>query len=176
MLSNFWRTIFQQFLNYLPRLYHIHIYQSTLLQYKHNLYSSPSSFQLIGISISLATALATVDGSDAKVRAKATTVKPATTTKAAEGNKDKATTKTLAKPSTAETAARSAKVLKSPSAGNAATASDKRGKRTLYDFENAGYLYPEIASRRAGYENDGQAYYSQSTQSGYYNGQNAIGE
>ncbi|XP_011196571.2 uncharacterized protein LOC105221360 [Zeugodacus cucurbitae] len=126
---------------------------------------------LIGISISIASALATADGSDAKQRAKASTVKSTTNTKVAESENTKAATKTLAKPATIVKPAREAKVLKS-SAGTTNT-NDKRGKRTLYDFENAGFLYPEIASRRAGYENDGQAYYPQS---GYYNGQSAIAQ
>lgn len=125
-------------------------------------------FQLIGISISIATALATADGSDAKQRAKATTAKPTTTPKVVESGNAKAAAKTLVKPGTT---AREAKTLKTSAA--ITNASDKRGKRTLFDFENAGYLYPEIASRRAGYENNGQAYYPQS---GYYNGQEAIGE
>ncbi|XP_037714572.1 putative mediator of RNA polymerase II transcription subunit 12 [Drosophila subpulchrella] len=50
---------------------------------------------------------------------------------------------------------------------------ENRGKRTLYDFGNAGYLYPEIASRRAGYVDNTASYYPQT---GYYNGQNAIAQ
>nr|XP_014102882.1 uncharacterized protein LOC106627298 [Bactrocera oleae] len=123
---------------------------------------------LIGISISIATALATADGSDAKQRAKATTAKPTTTPKVVESGNAKAAAKTLVKPGTT---ASEAKTLKTSAA--ITNASDKRGKRTLFDFENAGYLYPEIASRRAGYENNGQAYYPQS---GYYNGQEAIAQ
>jgi len=68
-------------------------------------------------------------------------------------------------PSTAttKTATRQSKALKSVPGEN-------RGKRTLYDFGNAGYLYPEVASRRAGYVDN---YYPQT---GYYNGQQAIGK
>ncbi|XP_036330561.1 daxx-like protein [Rhagoletis pomonella] len=120
---------------------------------------------LIGISITLATA-----GTDSKSSKKATTVKPATALKSTGSENGKTATKPTAK--TATTASTTRKTLKS-SAGGTADASDKRGKRTLYDFENAGYLYPEIASRRAGYENDGQSYYPQS---GYYNGQDAIAQ
>ncbi|XP_018796095.1 PREDICTED: putative mediator of RNA polymerase II transcription subunit 26 isoform X1 [Bactrocera latifrons] len=124
---------------------------------------------LIGISISIATALAAPDGPDAKQRAKATTTAKTTgTPKAVESGNAKTAAKTLAKPATV---ARESKALKTST--STTNASDKRGKRTLYDFENAGYLYPEIASRRAGYENDGQAYYPQS---GYYNGQDAIAQ
>ncbi|KAH8277928.1 hypothetical protein KR018_010369, partial [Drosophila ironensis] len=50
---------------------------------------------------------------------------------------------------------------------------DNRGKRTLYDFGNAGYLYPEVASRRTGYVDNTAGYYPQT---GYYNGQNAIAQ
>ncbi|XP_017125427.1 putative mediator of RNA polymerase II transcription subunit 12 [Drosophila elegans] len=50
---------------------------------------------------------------------------------------------------------------------------ENRGKRTLYDFGNAGYLYPEVASRRAGYVDNTASYYPQT---GYYNGQNAIAQ
>ncbi|XP_050327339.1 uncharacterized protein LOC126757456 [Bactrocera neohumeralis] len=124
--------------------------------------------QLIGISISIATAPATADGPDVKQRAKATTAKTTATPKVVESANAKATAKTLAKPATT---GRESKALKTTT--STTNASDKRGKRTLYDFENAGYLYPEIASRRAGYENDGQAYYPQN---GYYNGQDAIAQ
>lgn len=126
---------------------------------------------MIGFSISIATALAIADGPDAKQRAKATStkaVKSTTATKALESGNVKAAAKTIANPATAASEAKALKTLAATTNTN-----DKRGKRTLYDFENAGYLYPEIASRRAGYENDGQAYYPQS---GYYNGQDAIGE
>ncbi|XP_034480163.1 putative mediator of RNA polymerase II transcription subunit 26 [Drosophila innubila] len=64
---------------------------------------------------------------------------------------------------TTTTTTRQSKALK-------AVPGENRGKRTLYDFGNAGYLYPEVASRRAGYVDN---YY---TQSGYYNGQQAIAQ
>lgn len=66
-------------------------------------------------------------------------------------------------PSTGSTT-RQSKALKTP-----AVPGENRGKRTLYDFGNAGFLYPEVASRRAGFVD---SYYPQS---GYYNGQQAIG-
>ncbi|ALC41388.1 CG12964 [Drosophila busckii] len=47
---------------------------------------------------------------------------------------------------------------------------ENRDKRTLYDFGNAAYLYPQVASRRAGYVDN---YYPNT---GYYNGQQAIAQ
>ncbi|XP_068143998.1 uncharacterized protein [Drosophila tropicalis] len=70
--------------------------------------------------------------------------------------------------STSTTTTRQSKNLKSVLPG------ENRGKRTLYDFGNAGYLYPEVASRRAGYVDNTASYYP--TQTGYYNGQNAIAQ
>lgn len=67
-------------------------------------------------------------------------------------------------PSTTGSTTRQSKALKTPVPG------ENRGKRTLYDFGNAGYLYPEVASRRAGFVD---SYYPQA---GYYNGQQAIGK
>lgn len=79
---------------------------------------------------------------------------------------EQATTQGTKKPTTSSSASttRQSKALKTP-----AVPGENRGKRTLYDFGNAGFLYPEVASRRAGFVD---SYYPQS---GYYNGQQAIG-
>lgn len=69
---------------------------------------------------------------------------------------------------TSSTSGRSAKSLKSSKPG------ENRGKRTLYDFNNPTYLYSQVAARRAGYDTEPRSAYS--TQSGYFNGQNAIGK
>lgn len=62
---------------------------------------------------------------------------------------------------------RSAKTLKTSKPG------DNRGKRNLYEFGNPSFLYPQIAARRAGFGTESRSAYS--SQSGYFNGQNAIG-
>ncbi|KAH8275592.1 hypothetical protein KR026_011331, partial [Drosophila bipectinata] len=91
------------------------------------------------------------------------------------------TTTTTAKPKTEEKSKVEAeKPTKEPTSTTKATRQskalkpgDNRGKRTLYDFGNAGYLYPEVASRRTGYVDNTAGYYPQT---GFYNGQNAIGQ
>lgn len=115
-------------------------------------------FQLIGILISLAAATASSNDDNSK--------------KAASGGAEKKSDKAVAvkaaesSTSTSTTNSRTAKSLKSSKPG------DNRGKRTLYDFGNAGYLYPQIAARRGGYSPDARAAYN--TQPGYFNG-NGIG-
>ncbi|KAH8290486.1 hypothetical protein KR054_003544, partial [Drosophila jambulina] len=107
-----------------------------------------------------------------------TTAKPKSETKPTKSEPEKhaaATKQTL--PSSAPSS--KATTTKSSSSGSTTRQSkalrpgDNRGKRTLYDFGNPGYLYPEIASRRAGYVDNTASYYPQT---GYYNGQNAIAQ
>ncbi|KAI8127444.1 hypothetical protein FF38_01771 [Lucilia cuprina] len=115
---------------------------------------------LIGILISLAAATASSKNDHVNKKSKPTE-KPAT-----------GDAKTIAKPAKSSTTAtstgRSAKSLKSVKPG------ENRGKRTLYDFNNPSFLYPQIAARRAGYGSESRSAYS--TQSGYFNGQNAIAQ
>ncbi|SPP75791.1 probable serine/threonine-protein kinase yakA [Drosophila guanche] len=82
----------------------------------------------------------------------------------AEGKK----TLPSAKPSSTAATTRQSKALKA-----ALGPGESRGKRTLFDFGNAGYLYPEVASRRSGYVDNTAGYYPQT---GYYSGQNAIAQ
>ncbi|XP_017027844.1 serine/threonine-protein kinase Wnk [Drosophila kikkawai] len=118
-----------------------------------------------------------VIGATATASSSSTTAKPKTETKPlkAEPEKPTATKQTL--PSSAPSS--KATTTKSSSSGSTTRQSkalrpgDNRGKRTLYDFGNPGYLYPEIASRRAGYVDNTASYYPQT---GYYNGQNAIAQ
>lgn len=113
-------------------------------------------FQLIGILISLAAATASSNDDNSKKAASG----------GAEKKSDKVAAVKAAESSTSTTNSRTAKSLKSSKPG------DNRGKRTLYDFGNAGYLYPQIAARRGGYSPDARAAYN--TQPGYFNG-NGIG-
>ncbi|EDV36599.1 uncharacterized protein Dana_GF11866 [Drosophila ananassae] len=100
---------------------------------------------------------------------------------AASSSTTSATTTTTAKPKTEEKSkVEVEKPTKEPTSTTKATRQskalkpgDNRGKRTLYDFGNAGYLYPEVASRRTGYVDNTAGYYPQT---GFYNGQNAIGQ
>lgn len=62
---------------------------------------------------------------------------------------------------------RSSKSLKTARPGEA------RGKRTLYDLSSPAFLYPQIAARRAGFDIEPRSAFD--TQSGLFNGQNAIG-
>ncbi|XP_020799031.1 RNA polymerase II degradation factor 1 [Drosophila serrata] len=120
-----------------------------------------------------------VIGATATASSSSTTVKPKTGTKPTKSEPEKATSIKQTLPSSAP----SSKVTttKSSSSGSSSTTrqskalrpGDNRGKRTLYDFGNPGYLYPEIASRRAGYVDNTASYYPQT---GYYNGQNAIAQ
>lgn len=92
------------------------------------------------------------------------TTTPTTTAKPKTEEKSKVEAEKPTKEPTSTTkATRQSKALKP---------GDNRGKRTLYDFGNAGYLYPEVASRRTGYVDNTAGYYPQT---GFYNGQNAIG-
>lgn len=91
------------------------------------------------------------------------------TTKPKSESKPKTETAT-SKKATPTTAAAATTTRQSKSVKVKPVPGENRGKRTLYDFGNAGYLYPEVASRRAGYVD---SYYPQA---GYYNGQQAIGE
>ncbi|KAH8400823.1 hypothetical protein KR009_001202, partial [Drosophila setifemur] len=109
-------------------------------------------------------------GASASSSTTTTTAKPKTEEKA-KADVEKPTKQ----PSSSASAAPSSKAPKSTGTTRQSKAlkpGENRGKRTLYDFGNAGYLYPEVASRRTGYVDNTASYYPQS---GYYNGQNAIG-
>ncbi|XP_030381985.1 uncharacterized protein LOC115629596 [Scaptodrosophila lebanonensis] len=108
--------------------------------------------------LTLTLAVAVVHSSDAP-----STTNPTKSTNATKtSDASKATTEKPTQPA----ATRQSKALK-PTAG------ENRGKRTLYDFGNAGYLYRDVANRRAGYVDSGSSYYPQA---GFYNGQNAIAQ
>ncbi|XP_017149973.1 mastermind-like protein 2 [Drosophila miranda] len=107
--------------------------------------------------------------------AKTTTIASTTTAKPKSGSKPKAEAEKptkqpspSAKPSSTAATTRQSKALKAPE-----NPGENRGKRTLFDFGNAGYLYPEVASRRSGYVDNTASYYPQT---GYYSGQNAIAQ
>uniref|UniRef100_A0A1I8Q9K3 Uncharacterized protein n=1 Tax=Stomoxys calcitrans TaxID=35570 RepID=A0A1I8Q9K3_STOCA len=118
---------------------------------------------LIGILISLTAATASGKNDNSNKKGSEKVVASAVAAK-----KEKSTAPTVAESSAAPlTSVRSAKSLKSTKPG------DNRGKRTLYDFGNAGFLYPQVAARRGGYSPDPRAAYS--TQPGYFNG-NGIGQ
>ncbi|KAH8253662.1 hypothetical protein KR032_006393, partial [Drosophila birchii] len=121
-----------------------------------------------------------VIGVTASASSSSTTAKPKSETKPTKSEPEKPTTATKqTQPSSAPSS--KATTTKSSSSGVSTTTrqskalrpGDNRGKRTLYDFGNPGYLYPEIASRRAGYVDNTASYYPQT---GYYNGQNAIAQ
>ncbi|XP_067631540.1 uncharacterized protein [Eurosta solidaginis] len=131
---------------------------------------------LIVISISLATALATAVKESKTRQKKTATVKPTITAKTTEKSStsiEKGAYKKSGVNTTTTTSLKHSGKPAKPETAEATTGKDKRGKRTLYDFGNAGYLYPQIASRRAGYDSEGQSYYPQQ---GYYNGQDAVAQ
>ena len=134
--------------------------------------------QLIGIFISLATALTTVDKADAtQTKETAKKTSPTKATVAPTKEDKKSTSSQSQKEATIKNASKKTE-LRAGALKSAGKAGENRGKRTLHDFGNPGYLYQQVAARRAGYEaaNDasaGNSYYPQ--QNGYYNGQNAIG-
>ncbi|XP_075167146.1 uncharacterized protein LOC142239252 [Haematobia irritans] len=113
---------------------------------------------LIGILISLTAATASSKNDKSKKSAEKVVASVETE------KKEKAAISTTTESSTT---ARSAKALKQSKPG------ENRGKRTLYDFGNAGYLYPQVAARRGGYSPDPRTAYA--TQPGYFNG-NGIGQ
>lgn len=119
---------------------------------------------MIGILISLtaATASSKNDNSNKKTTVKPLAPEAKTTSKPAKSSSSSAAA------TTSSTSGRSAKSLKSSKPG------ENRGKRTLYDFNNPTYLYSQVAARRVGYDTEPRSAYS--TQSGYFNGQNAIGK
>ncbi|XP_033253446.1 RNA-binding protein 33-like [Drosophila miranda] len=95
--------------------------------------------------------------------AKSTTIASTTTAKPKSGSKPKADAEKptkqpspSAKPSFTAATTRQSKALKAP-----VNPGENRGKRTLFDFGNAGYLYPEVASRRSGYVDNTASYYPQ---------------
>lgn len=119
---------------------------------------------MIGILLSL-TAATAAKASNSKKDDNPTTIAPAArkenVTQKATANKADPESKLTAK------ANKALKLANKPG--------ENREKRTLYDFGNAGYLYPQIAARRAGYSPlDARSVYS--TQEGFYSGQNAIGK
>ncbi|XP_065369104.1 uncharacterized protein LOC135961530 [Calliphora vicina] len=134
-------------------------YQEPLDYLVHKIHSGGKTPQLIGILISLAAASAPSKTDNSNKKSKATE-KPVVS--------DAKTTSKPAKSSATSSTGRSAKSLKTTKPG------ENRGKRTLYDFNNPSFLYPQIAARRAGYGPESRSAYS--TQSGYFNGQNAIAQ
>lgn len=116
---------------------------------------------MIGVLITLAAATSPTKPDKTKKVTTTTTVKPAVSDAKTNSTKPAKTS------SSSASSGRTSKVLKFPKSA------ENRGKRTLYDFNNAAYLYPQIAARRAGYNPESRSAYS--TQSGFFNGQNAIG-
>ena len=116
---------------------------------------------MIGVLITLAAATSPTKSDKTKKVTTTTTAKPAVSDAKTNSTKPAKTTSSVA------SSGRNSKVLKFTKPD------ENRGKRTLYDFNNAAYLYPQIAARRAGYNPESRSAYS--TQSGFFNGQNAIG-
>lgn len=118
--------------------------------------------QWIGILFFLTTtALTVAEKRETKSKTKVSTTKSASTSKTLE----KSSKPTEASSTSARTTTKTLKSAKSL---------DSRGKRTLYDFGNAGFLYPQVAARRAGYSAEPRTSYYP-TNGGYFNGENAIG-
>uniref|UniRef100_A0A1A9ZDZ7 ADF-H domain-containing protein n=1 Tax=Glossina pallidipes TaxID=7398 RepID=A0A1A9ZDZ7_GLOPL len=117
----------------------------------------------IGILFFLTTtALTVAEKRETKSKTKVSTTKAASTSKTLE----KTSKPTEASSTSARTTTKTLKSAKSL---------DSRGKRTLYDFGNAGFLYPQVAARRAGYSAEPRTSYYP-TNSGYFNGENAIAQ
>ncbi|XP_016972569.1 mediator of RNA polymerase II transcription subunit 15 [Drosophila rhopaloa] len=115
-----------------------------------------------------------VIGATAKASSSSTTTSTTTSAKPKTETKPKAEPEKATKqPSPSASPASKATTTSTTRQSKALKPGENRGKRTLYDFGNAGYLYPEVASRRAGYVDNSASYYPQT---GYYNGQNAIAQ
>ncbi|XP_017079317.1 putative mediator of RNA polymerase II transcription subunit 26 [Drosophila eugracilis] len=121
---------------------------------------------LLALTLLVIGAIATASSSSST--STTTSVKPKTETKS-----EKPTKQPSASASPSSKATTTTSTTSTTRQSKALKPGDNRGKRTLYDFGNAGYLYPEVASRRAGYVDNTASYYPQT---GYYNGQNAIAQ